>query len=161
MAFILAGCATQKRCFEKWPPEIKVDTVERTVVQYVDTTVYVQMPGDTVEVNVPVYIVDTVEGKPIVITYEEARAETEYAEARAWVEKSVLELELIQKDSLIEIRLDSVIAIKDHYVELYTTEIHESPPEMKCPLRSIIFYIAIGFAGGVLLMLIGLIVLKK
>lgn len=151
---LLSGCATQKRCFEKFPPEIKTDTIIHTEIIYQDTTVFVEIKGDSVLVEVPVYIVDTVEGKPIVITYKDAEAETDFAAARAWIENSILQLELIQKDSLIEIQLDSVIAIKDHYIELYTTEIHKSPPKKKCPTRSIILYLLGGFFLGVVLIFI-------
>jgi hypothetical protein len=41
-----ASCVTQKRCHQKFPPEIKVIT--NTVIQYKDTVIYVKIPGDTV-----------------------------------------------------------------------------------------------------------------
>lgn len=156
LAFILlfGGCATQKRCWEKFPPEIKTDTIIHTEIVYQDTTIFVEIPGDTILTEVPVYIIDTIEGEPIVITYEEAKAKTSYAEARAWIENSILQLELIQKDSLIEVQLDSVIAVKNHYVELYTTEIHKAPPKKKCPTKSIILYLLGGFFFGVVLIFI-------
>lgn len=156
---ILTGCSAQKWCWNKFPPEIKIDTVIHTETTYKDTTIFVHLPGDTLISEVPVYIIDTIEGEPIVITYEEAIAETGYAEARAWIQNSMLQLELIQKDSLIEVTLDSVIAIKDHYVELYTTEIHKSPPQKRCPVKSIILYLLIGFFAGAILVFI--IKLKK
>jgi len=154
IAILFGGCATQKRCWEKFPPEIKTDTIVHTETVYVDTTIYVELPGEIDTVEVPVHIIDTVPGEPIVVTYEEAKAKTDFAEARAWVENSKLKLELIQKDSLIVVKLDSVIQIKDHYVELYTVEIHKSPPKKKCPTRSIILYLLGGFFLGVVLIFI-------
>jgi hypothetical protein len=148
----LGGCTGAKWCWRHFPPEIKTDTVKITKIDYRDTTVNFNIDWQHTVDEMPVVIIDTVtiEGKRIsvALTMDSARARTEYAEAVAWVENSILRLELTQRDSLIAIRLDSVIAIKDHYVTLYTTEIHNTPPTIKCPWYSKILYLVVGFIVG-------------
>ena len=149
LLILLGGCTTQKRCFKKWPPQVTTVIERDTVITYKDTTVYIDVPADTVYSDVPVYIIDTVEGEPVVVSYDSAKAETQYAEAVAWVERSRVQLELRQKDSLIGYRLDSIIAIKEHYVNLYTTEVHKQPVEkIKCPVHTKVFIFILGFLAG-------------
>jgi hypothetical protein len=120
LIFITAsGCATQKRCHEKWPPIITpIDTV--TVVTYQDTIIYkdttitVTLPADTIRDTViveigmisdPAYIPDS------------ARAETELARATAWLQGDPpqVHLQLEQKQTDLFIRLDSAIQQRDRY----------------------------------------------
>lgn len=135
----ITGCATQKRCMEKWPPEITpIDTV--TVTQVRDTTIYrdtiitIQIPGDTVR--------DTVEIYPIQETgygTDTAKAETRYASAKAWVQvrnqRAEIHLELQQKQTDLQVRLDSAIQQRDRYRQeitkirqTYTEPIFEPTP---------------------------------
>lgn len=125
MASAAAGCATQKRCLEKWPPEITpIDTV--TVTQVRDTTIYrentitIRIPGDTVRDTVeiiprpePTYTTDTV------------KSETQLARAKAWIEirddRPFIHLQLEQKQTDLQVRLDSAIQQRDRYRQELTT----------------------------------------
>lgn len=134
---MLGGCSAEKWCFEHFPPEVRVDTIQTTLTKWRDTTVYVQVPAERSIDEQPVIIHDTVyvEGKPVIrfATIDTARAHVQYADAKAWVSRSILELELTQKDSLLAFRFDSLTQERDHYFNLYTTTIHNTPPEVKCP----------------------------
>jgi len=148
---LLTGCSLKKICWDRFPPEVGTDTVEVITTQYVDTTVYVYVqPQHTLD-EVPVVIRDTiwVAGLPVpqIISKDTAVARTDFAEAKAWIERNRLALQLVQKDSLIEVRLDSIRTERDHYVKLYTTAIHTAPPE-KCPMWRRILLLIIGFTMG-------------
>ena len=106
---LASSCVTQKRCFEKFPPEVKTDTVFYEVVRdsivYRDTTIILTLPGQTV--------IDSIFIKPGVIETSPVILETELARAEAFYRTPKVYLKLVQKDTLIKIRLDS--ALKDAY----------------------------------------------
>ena len=85
-ALAATSCATQKRCLEKWPPQIDpIDTVVVTHVKdttiYRDTTITIRIPADTVRDTVKI------EAKPkSEYSADTARSETEYAKATAWIQ---------------------------------------------------------------------------
>jgi len=144
MIMLFMGCATQKRCFELYPPEILSDTITRIEVEYRDTIVEVLLPGDTVREEIAVVIPCPEEGDSVVLdpspdlTTDTVAVTGTLADARAWIEavdyKSVrLHVRLIEHEHILKIKLDSVIKIKDHFRELYTVEIHKEPPIIKVP----------------------------
>ena len=117
------GCATQKRCLQKWPPEIiPIDTVVQ--VQVKDTTIY----RDTI---VPIYLQGETDTSFVEIPcdfsenskleYDTAKVETTMAIAKAWIEPGPtgsharLQIELQQKDTTIMTRLDSAIMEAEHW----------------------------------------------
>ena len=109
----LSGCATQKRCYEKW--SMKPDTITKVVTRdsliYRDTTIYYHLPGDTVtnEVVIPCpppseqYIPDT------------AKVETDFAIAKAWWGYPKIRLYLEQKDKYLRLELDSALRESWHW----------------------------------------------
>jgi hypothetical protein len=111
LAVLLASCATQKRCYEKW--SMKPDTIRTVEIRdslvYKDTTVYKYLPGENRVDSVfipcppppPDYIPDT------------AYAKTSMATAKAWWSYPFIALKLVQHDSLFTLRLDS--ARKESY----------------------------------------------
>jgi hypothetical protein len=124
---ILSSCVTQKRCYLKFPPT--VDTIKITIIKdsiiYRDTTIFIKLPGelriDSVEIpcpDVPGYIP------------EKVFAETSLAKASAWWQFPNIRLELIQKDTTIERRLDNAIKEAWHWQEEYT-KITKTPMEVK------------------------------
>jgi hypothetical protein len=127
IAVIGASCATQKRCNLKFPPT--VDTIKITIVKdsiiYRDTTIFIKLPGelriDSVEIpcpDVPGYIP------------EKVFAETSLAKASAWWQFPNIRLELIQKDTTIERRLDNAIKEAWHWQEEYT-KVTKTPQVIK------------------------------
>lgn len=102
---LLAGCVTQKRCMEKFPVVPSVLVTYKDTVIYRDTTIYRYLPGDTVEVSIPV---DTL----IEVTDTSITARTYLATAKAEIRDQELVLGLVQHDSLFRFLLDS--AIREH-----------------------------------------------
>ena len=109
----LSGCfATKNRCLRLYPPEVSRDTVVHETVRdsvvLKDTTIIVNIPGETIldSVPFPVYV-----DKDIVL--DTVRTETDYAKAKAYYSNGMIHLELIQKETDIDIRLDN--AIRENY----------------------------------------------
>jgi len=103
---ILASCSPQRRLarlLERYPLPEKVDTLYLPGEKvYKDTTIYRDIPGETVEVAV---LVDV----PINIPDTSLFAVTDLAEATAYLRDNVLGLELKQLDRIYEFKLDSAI----------------------------------------------------
>jgi hypothetical protein len=171
LLLIMGSCATQKRCFELFPPEIRTDTITKTKIEYRDSIVEIYIPGDTIngeitvdyegglffppETSPPVLddsVVLTPGPEPIRDT---ARVVGKLAAAKAWIEehpdpgKAALRLELIEFEQILQVKLDSVIQIKDHFEHLYTVEIHKEPPKVPWIYKALI-----PVAGVLLLLLI-------
>jgi hypothetical protein len=104
MVILMAGCVTQKRCNLKFPPSTETITIvkEHDSIVYKDTTVFIKLPREykTDSVIIPCpppapgFIPDT------------AYAETTLAIARAWFNWPGIKLQLTQKDTTIEKRLE-------------------------------------------------------
>lgn len=112
---IISGCATQKRCFEKFPPIseiIKKDSIiYKEKIIFKDTTILIKLPSDTVTIDISISKII----EPVTI-------ETKYAKATAQIINNKLKLKLIQKDSEIEIRIDSAIRIAKYWQERWINE---------------------------------------
>jgi hypothetical protein len=154
-AFMVASsCITQKRCLRRFPPGI--DTVKVTIIKDTvilrDTTVYIHLPGeiriDSVVIPCPAppdaYIPDTV------------RAETSLAVAFAWWKYPRIHLQLVQKDTTIEQRLQDAIREKIHWQSEYE-RIREVQVKKEIPG---IFKIAIGGWIGVIIFIIFILVIR-
>lgn len=102
------GCVTRKACERKFPPEtmiIRKDSIIReTKTVYRDTTIYYQLPGDTLVDSV--YIVITKDGNIIV---KPSNLKTSLAESWAWVQNNKLHHKLIQNDTLLQFTLKDAI----------------------------------------------------
>jgi len=117
IVLLLASCSPSKRLarlLEKYPQPERVDTVYtpgKTV--YIDTTIYVQIPGetDTVEVlvDVPIDLPDTT-----------IYASTLLANAKASLYNNILRLKLEQREKVLEFLLDSTI--REHSDTLIVTK---------------------------------------
>ena len=106
---LASSCVTQRRCLQKFPPEVKTDTVFYEVVRdsivYRDTTIILTLPGQTV--------IDSIFIKPGVVETSPVVLETALARAEAYYRTPKVYLKLIQKDTTIQVRLDS--ALRDAY----------------------------------------------
>ena len=117
--FINSNCVTQKRCSIKYPA--KTDSVEvvfyRDSIVYRDTGSVVHIPGkvihDTVSIPCP--------PPPPTFIPDTARAETEFAVAKAWFDYPNIDLLLTQKDTLLTFRFDSLIREAYYWKEKYLT----------------------------------------
>lgn len=132
---------------------VKDSIIYKEKVVYKDTTIFKYLPGDTVYKNTIVYV-DKVTG---LVNSKKLSAFTSLAEASAWVYNSKLFLNLIQKDTTIEIRLDSVIKEATYWKEKYQSnssvvvkEVTKSPWYMK----------VLAWIGSLSLVVIGLWIYK-
>jgi len=108
LAVSLVGCSPQKRLarlLERYPIQPIVDTFYKVgPIIYRDTVVFRYIPGETVTqsvyIDVPVDIPDTF-----------MEVESSMATALAWLQSNELGLELHQKDSVFQFKLDSAIRV--------------------------------------------------
>lgn len=141
---VVSSCATRQRCLRKF--QILPDTISvvsyRDSIVYRDTVIKITIPGETVVDSViipcppppPAYVPDT------------ARAETSLAIAKAWYSYTAIRLQLIQRDTTIEARLDS--ALREMYFwksEYYKVTIPGIPDKPKIPVYYKIAVLMWGF----------------
>ena len=131
----------------------KDSIIYKEKISYRDTTIFRYLPGDTVYKETIVYV-DKATG---LINSKKLFAFTSLAEASAWVYNSKLFLNLTQKDTTIEIRLDSAIKEARYWKEKYQTsntvvtkEVTKSPWYMK----------VLAWIGSLSLVVIGLWIYK-
>jgi len=146
-------------CSKRWcntHHPISVDTVRietiRDSIIFRDTVIYKTIPGETVIDSVIIPC-------PEVLGYQVKKvyAETSLAKASAWWDFPNIKLELIQKDTTIELRLDRALKESYHWKTLYE-KLHIKPePEKYIPG----FYKFSTFAFiGIIIALIGYVLLK-
>ena len=129
LGFFFASCVTLKRCNKKFPPEVivKDSIVYKTNTVYKDTTIFIQLPPDTVfsvkDSLVEVYI-DKETG---LINSDTSVLANDFATAYAWVIDSKLKQMLVQNDSLMEFKLDSAVRVTNDYWEKYHSEVILKP----------------------------------
>jgi hypothetical protein len=154
LGILSVSCVTQKRCFNKFPPGndsiVYVTEVDSIVIR--DTLVLVDIwtetVYDTVEIPCP--------PPPPFYKPKPAYAETSLAKASAWWDYPYIRLELIQKDTTIEIRLES--AIREAY--FWKTEYIKIKETIKVKYIPNIYKIAFWLWIGVFIAIIGYIILK-
>ena len=145
---LLSSCVTYKRCNAKFPPQasviIKDSIITKDTVIYRDKIVLFAIKGDTVFAEKKV---------PITVDISPVWAQNEYATASAWVQDSKLKLQLIQKDQVIKIIIDSAYKESKYWKEKYTNEkqvitLPAPPPEKFVPK----FIKFLAWVGGVFLL---------
>lgn len=131
----------------------KDSIIYRESISYRDTTIFRYLPGDTVFKNTIVYV-DKATG---LINSKKLLAFTSLAEASAWVYNSKLFLNLIQKDTTIEIRLDSAIKEANYWKEKYH---NSSTVVTKETFKSLWYMKVLAWIGSLSLVVIGLWIYK-
>ena len=106
---LLSSCVTQKRCLQKFPPEVVVLRTDTLI--YRDTIIYIPIEGDTSYVEDP-WIDDEPWIEPQKINIGPIRADVPLAHSQAGVTDNVLWMRLIQRDSVLRFKIDS--AIREH-----------------------------------------------
>jgi len=119
MVLIFSSCVTRKICLKKFP--VVADTVEvvhyRDSLVYRDTTIWVTIPGDTIIHSDSVLI--PCPPPPAQFIPDTALAESRFAIARAWWDHPFIRLTVADRDTTIELRLDSAIREAYHWKEMY------------------------------------------
>jgi len=103
---LLAGCSPQKRLarlLDRFPLDSTIVIEYRDTTIYKDTTIFEQIPGDTVWI-------DTILPIEVDLPYTELKTRSTLAEARAWILDNRLGLELIQYDTVFVFKLDSALS---------------------------------------------------
>lgn len=119
LVILMAGCCTQKRCLTKYPSQTIIErsdtTIYRNTIIYRDRVVWDTIQADTqfMEVVIPVNIP---------LPSDTAKAENDYAIAKAWLENKKLKLELQQKEQVIERRLANVEIERKYWEQRYIEE---------------------------------------
>ncbi len=86
---LLTACVTKQKCERKFPARDSIVTTVNTVTVIRDTTIYLEIPGDTVFISVPM-----VEG-------EVSKLNTPMAISYAWVLSGKLNHRLEQRDTVV------------------------------------------------------------
>ena len=152
VTFAGTSCVTQRKCLSKFPPSrdtIIITNVRDSIVLR-DTVIFVTIPGETVYDSVMIPCPEVPGYIP-----RKVYAETSLAKASAWWSYPVIKLELIQKDTTIERRLNNAIREAYHWKTEYekitiTPQPIEVIPQRFKNYRNIVFLIfalAFGFFG--------------
>jgi low affinity Fe/Cu permease len=153
----LASCVTARRCLEKFPPVVSIDTVWQTTVRdtmiYRDTTITITLPAEIIRDTLLIEI------KPKEISRDTLRVETEYAEAIAFFKSPSIHLELIQKDIFFKAKLDSVIRLENHWRDSVITIQHNTASVVKSVPT--IYKVALWMWVGALIFIIFALILKR
>ena len=156
--FIVIGCSPitrLNRIYTNHPELQPRDTVitlivTRDSIAYRDTTLFIRLPGDTVTISGEVIYLPT---SPIEVKIrpDTLSAETEFSQASAWIQEMRLNLQLIDKDTTLLIRLDSltkeVYYWKEEYEKVVTTVKEKHLPKF----YEIMTWVGVGMIGLLLL----------
>jgi len=143
IAIALVGCSPQKRLtrlLDKHPELTNVEYIDTVI--YKDTTVYVDVPGETVteKIKWPV---------PINIPDTSIYARTAFSYAKASLTSNELDLLLVQTDTMVIVKLDSVLVERIDTTTVFVEKVKQLPPK---PVYKVGFWLFLG------LILVGLIV---
>ena len=125
IGLLVSGCNPCKRLLRKCPPLIVTDTIIKDTTIYRDSLVLRKIKGDSI------FIYDSIYVEAGEVSYVSVTASTELSSARAWVAFNRLNLELIQKDSILEFKIDSAFKSNKHIEYITKTEIHEKVTKPK------------------------------
>lgn len=144
---IISSCTTLRKCNAKFPPQVSViikdSIITKDTIIYRDKVIPYYIKGDTVFAEKKV---------PITVDISPVWAQNEYATASAWVQDSKLKLQLIQKDQVIKIIIDSAFKEVSHWKEMYNNkEVTKILPPEKYVPKIVKFF---AWVGGILLVLI-------
>ena len=119
---LFTGCVTQRRCERRFPPQTSTEiiTVTRDSIVFKPLIIRDTIPGDTVTVEVELPAVPCEELSTMVS--REATAEVQYAVARAWVAGGRVNLELRQKQQVIERLIEDAFKEAYYWRERYENE---------------------------------------
>jgi hypothetical protein len=155
----LAGtsCITSKKCLQRFPPSrdtLRIEKIRDSII-YKDKLVEVKIPGATKIDSIPIPC------PPPPLTYipDTARAETEYAKGMAWFDYPNIQLKLIQKQSILQVRLDSAIKESYHWKTEYE-KITNTPAPVVTKYIPGFYKVAFWLWIGVIIAIIGFIIIK-
>jgi len=154
LAALLTGCVTKKRCADKFPPQSTVEyrevVVEKEVIKYRDTIIYVELDPIEVEKSVIIEV-------PVNLYVPPVEVFGNYSTARAWIAKQKLHIDL-KEGGTLEIELKDAIKeverLKELIKEEKKTEVIQVPYTPKV-------WLFLGWIGILALILLGLFIYRK
>ena len=154
---LFSSCVTQKKCLNRYPPEIikvRYDSISiKDTTIYKDRSVPYAVKADTVYKDklIPV---------PITLNIPPLIAENDYAIAKSWIQDSRLKLQLEQKDQVIQFKLDSADKEVRHWKYQYTLESEKQTTVIREKFIPKIYKVAFFVVTGELIALIVYITIK-
>jgi len=154
LILLLSSCVTQNKCLKKYPTPLPNTNIEvKEVIKYRDTTIYIQLPADTVKITDTIII--STNG---LVNYPLQRLDVDYAYSTFQIKNSKLEHNLFQKESTIYQAIKKAIKESSKTETVTIKEPYPVPVELSWWQQTLIklgyLCIAIIFAG------IGLILFK-
>mgnify|MGYP001045473195 CR=1 FL=1 len=133
----ITSCVTQRRCNDKFPPQVTVidSTTTRIVTEYRDTTVYVQLPGDTAYQSI------TIRDSAGQIVSGRSELRTSLAYSAAWINSGRLQHVLQQNDTLLPVTVENAIRVTWERAERFYSrqEVKATPIWPKIINRAMLF----------------------
>jgi len=126
----LSSCVTQRACNNKFPhthDTLRIITVKDSII-FKDTIIFINLPGENIIDSILIPCPEVPGYAP-----KKVYAETSLAKASAWWSFPNIKLELIQKDTTIEKRLDNAIKEAYHWQTLYEKLVISPEPEKYIP----------------------------
>ena len=126
IVILVLGCSPQRRISNIYDKHPDLKPVESTItiietrdsIVYKDSIVKIKIPADTVwEEGEIIYIPG--DSEPFQIRPKQLKAETNYAISTAWIEGTILKLQLRDKDTTLYFQLDSVKMEAYHWKDMY------------------------------------------
>jgi hypothetical protein len=154
LAVLATGCVTKKRCADKYPPETHIEyrevIVEKEIIKYRDTTIYVELPPVEIEKSVIIEV-------PVTLYVAPIEAVGKYSSARAWIASQRLHLDL-KEGGTLEVELKD--AIKE-IERLRTTNTNNTSKEVVRVPYTPKFWIITGWIGIIFIILVLIWIYKK
>ena len=107
VAYLLSGCVTKRACDRKFPPEVQTNTKETIIKTTRDTTIIIQLPGDTAILEKEIPVIKDSRG---LLQTEKSFLTTDLAYSFAWVQDGKLKHELFQKSTEFEKTIKNAIS---------------------------------------------------
>ena len=115
LILILSSCATQKRCFDKFPC-VPSDTIYTDVTVYKDTIIYRTVPADTIRDSIKIVL-----PCPEAQNFKSDTVKTKgsYSDAKAFISNQHLKVVLTEYETVFEFKLDSAIRANTKTITIY------------------------------------------
>jgi len=153
LVFIITSCASQKRCYTKFPPQIKTEYSVKDSTVYRDTTIYVKLPSDTVNKTDTIFITES--GGELSFSLDTLKTASNYATAYTWITPTLKRHLTIQdKDTTLLIRLDNAIKERNRFEQLLKVQEFKAPPVKFCSFWSKLKFLLIGILIGYVLRIV-------
>ena len=120
LTLMLSGCSMKEYCADRYPPQITTKTKTDTV--FAPRLIHVPFPGDTIYVTDTVLVTEGIAHMPL------KTINTELCRAEAWIQYNTHEMELIQKDTVLEKIVDN--AIMEATTTITETEVKEDEKDL-------------------------------